>query len=335
MADWLDVWSILGKEQGLELDMLEPVRITVGGVNDPQKLSELVPVMWVQSELLDHGMLEAHKQFFLGKLFKDPLTVYPSDYLPNKGLQNTLGYLAQIVRDGKEGGAESLAKQVLALFTAASMHEYGNWWCRDFRIQSSEAETTIEDWLDKNCPFNFRWHQRSTTLGPDTAFLEYQDFKEVLGAERPATTREFCKIIVAGHRRVLDRYRLVIPTFQQDLPADIETDLLNWWDELQRREEEDAAARQAERDEQEARDRRFRENLEKKRRALLSPEKRNEEFPPLSWTNTTNERLQELLFEAPMTELAVRFSVSETAIRKRVKNAGLSVPRRGHWLKKD
>ena len=176
MADWLDVWSILGKEQGLELDMLEPVRMTVGGVKDPQKLSELVPVMWVQSELLDHGTLEAHKQFFLGNLFKDPLTFYPSDYLSNKGLQNTLGYLAQIVRDGKKGGAESLAKQVLALFTAASMHEYENGWRREFRCESSEAETKIEDWLDKNRPFNVRWHLRSTTLGPDIAFLEYQDF---------------------------------------------------------------------------------------------------------------------------------------------------------------
>ncbi|GAB2208846.1 hypothetical protein ROS1_56640 [Roseibium sp. ROS1] len=68
---------------------------------------------------------------------------------------------------------------------------------------------------------------------------------------------------------------------------------------------------------------------------MLSPEQRNQEFPALSWQNTSNERLQELLFESPMTELAVRFSVSETAIRKRVKSAGLSVPPRGHWLKKE
>jgi hypothetical protein len=63
MADWLDVWSILGKEQGLELDILEPVRMTVGGVKDPQKLSNLIPVMWVSSGLMDQGELEIHKRF--------------------------------------------------------------------------------------------------------------------------------------------------------------------------------------------------------------------------------------------------------------------------------
>jgi hypothetical protein len=335
MADWLDVWSILGKEQGLELDMLEPVRMTVGGVKDPQKLSNLIPVMWVSSGLMDQGELEIHKQFFLGNLFKDPLTFYPSDYLSNKGLQNTLGYLAQIVRDGKKGEAESIAKQVLALFTAASMHEYGNGWRREFRCESSEAETKIEDWLDKNCPFNFRWHLRSTTLGPDTAFLEYQDFEEVLGAESPATTRDFCKIIIAGHRRVLDQYQLVIPTFQYEFRRELESDLLDWWEDLQAREEKAAVQRQAIRDARAAKEQLHHERLEQKRRALLSPERRKQEFPPLSWQNTTNERLQELLFEAPMTELAVRFSVSEAAIRKRVKNAGLSIPKRGHWLKKD
>lgn len=335
MADWLDVWSILGKEQGLELDMLEPVRMTVGGVKDPQKLSNLIPVMWVSSGLMDQGELEIHKQFFLGNLFKEPLVFYPSDYMPNAGLRDTLKYLAQMVHDANERGVESLAKQVLALFTAASMHEYEDSYFRGFKGESDEAEKKIEEWLAEHQPFRFAWHRRSRTLGPNQSFLESMDFYEVLGTERPASIKELCQVIISGHRRVLDQYQLVIPSFQYEFRDEFESDLLDWWEDLQAREEKAAVQRQAIRDARAAKEQLHHERLEQKRRALLSPEKRNQEFPPLSWQNTSNERLQELLFEAPMTELAVRFSVSEAAIRKRVKSAGLSVPPRGHWLKKD
>lgn len=334
MPNWPDVWNDLGKELGVKLEDLEPTRLTIGGVGTAELLSRKFPIVWVKREILELGTLELHKQMLEQREF-------PWLTLDSAGAETTLGHLQGIVQKGASREEHSIALDVLAVFTAASLHEFEkNWEYRVWRDGTSTAREQMESWLSTRKGERYCWHRRSTTLGPEDAFLTWGDLRGVTGRDHwprqttPLTTREFCLAVVAGHKRILDDYALVVPSFQEDLPASIEEDFNTWLAERNAHQETARAERQERQAAVRAQEAKAKQEQDRKRRQLLAPAKRDQEFAPLSWSNTSTERLQELLFEAPMTELAVRFGVSETAIRKRVKTACLALPKRGYWLQK-
>ncbi len=113
--------------------------------------------------------------------------------------------------------------------------------------------------------------------------------------------------MVTGHKRILDEFALVVPNFQEDLPTSIEEDFNTWLAERNAHQETARAERQERQATVRAQEAKAKQDQDRKRRQLLAPARRDQEFTPLSWRNTSTERPQELLFETPMTELAVRF----------------------------
>ncbi|WJS05493.1 hypothetical protein [Roseibium aggregatum] len=280
MPNWPDVWNDLGKELGVKLEDLEPTRLTIGGVGTAELLSRKFPIVWIQRKVLELGTLELHKQMFEQREF-------PWLTLDSAGAETTLGHLQGIVQKGASREEQSIALDVLAVFTAASLHEFEkNWEHRVWRDGTSTAREQMESWLSTRKGERYCWHRRSTTLGPEDAFLTWGDLRSITGRDHwprqptPLTTREFCLAVVAGHKRILDDYALVIPSFQEDLPTSIEEDFDTW---LAERNAQRETAR-AERQDQEAE---AKQDQDRKRRQLLAPAKRDQEFAPLSSRNTS------------------------------------------------
>lgn len=321
MAEWLDIWTKYAAKQGLDLNCLEPVRFTFGGIDRPERRPK---VRWMYRRELDQGKLHIHKQMLLNNSL-------PGPHLESAGSEQTASYLVNLLEE-RGGDKQSLLTGILALISAATVHEFEN--NRELGYLDEEPIACIDEWVaaEMGQKKPFQWHRRSTTLGPGDSFLSSHDFDSPT-YQRKLSNLEFVNAIVIGHKRIFRNFALVVPNYQLAFPEDIVDDLRDWWDQCNKNEEQRLAnlreQQEAIRIEKEKRERR----LDAKRRALLSPEKREQKFERLRWRNTTNEQLQELLFEAPITELAVRFQVSETAIRKRAKAAGLKQPPRGYWLK--
>ncbi len=132
MPNWPDVWNALGKELGVKLEDLEPTRLTIGGVGTAELLSRKV---------LELGTLELHKQML-------ELREFPWLALVSAGAETTLGHLQGIVQKGASREEQSIALDVLAVFTAASLHEFEkNWEYRVWRDGTSTARVQKESWL--------------------------------------------------------------------------------------------------------------------------------------------------------------------------------------------
>ncbi|WP_297834332.1 hypothetical protein [uncultured Roseibium sp.] len=160
MPNWPDVWNDLGKELGAKLEDLEPTRLTIGGVGTAELLARKFPIVWIQRKVLELGTLELHKQMFEQREF-------PWLTLDSAGAETTLGHLQGIVQKGASRDEQSIALDVLAVFTAASLHEFEkNWEYRVWRDGTSTAREQMESWLSTRKGERYCWHRRSTTLGP-------------------------------------------------------------------------------------------------------------------------------------------------------------------------
>ncbi|MCV0426593.1 MAG: hypothetical protein K5905_14080 [Roseibium sp.] len=218
MLDWLEVWTDLGKKHGLKIDALRPIPLVIGGV---ESYDTKQSIRWIERETLEKGPLGIHKRLLQHKKL-------PFPYILSAGARHTLGQLANIVREFSDFDDEALSHRILALFSAASLHEYRGSDFGAFVETSMLAEKNIMTWIEKLSQGDCYKHLRAMTLGPEIPFLSTLDFYKVIGDVRPVTSEEFCLAVFTGHKRVLDRFRLVIPHYQKEIPMEIETEITEW-----------------------------------------------------------------------------------------------------------
>ena len=104
-------------------------------------------------------------------------------------------------------------------------------------------------------------------------------------------------------------------------------------DEIEKNEAEREYRQRREREQQIAKEKLAAKAADEKRRKLLSEDRKDAELPTYSWYYLEDEKLEELLWKHPMTEIAVMCRVTETAVRNRVKERNLNKPPRGHIWK--
>lgn len=334
--DWYARWKEAADRVGFDITAVEPVHMDIGLVGRPERMAELEPLIWVQRSKLAQGSLEIHKS-----ILRDG-RIAVGDRMHKVGAEKTLKYLSEIIRKPTK---ESPSRELVGLLMFASLKEFRGAYMADWRWQSWEFQdsliqwVTSEFWSDRGQPFPWEWHRASSSLGPNMSFLNCEDFLVETGAcdqkslGRPPTFEEMANIFVRGHKYVFDHFALVVPHYQEYAPVEIEADLKEWWQAHQAEREADTARLRAAREAELAAEASREEERDRKRRALLSSAERDLEFPQLDWKAVTPEQLQNLIDEAPITKLAVMFSVTDVAIRKRAKLWGLTMKPQGYWLR--
>jgi hypothetical protein len=147
------------------------------------------------------------------------------------------------------------------------------------------------------------------------------------------TIEQFARIVVRGHRRVLDAFALVRPTYLSGAPSSIQAGLDRWYAEYEAERLCEQKRREAEQALEQTRRAAAAAAAAHRRRQLLPAGERDKDFPQLRWQSITKEALAAGLEAYPVTHLAVMYGVSETAIRKRMDKWGLEPKSRGYWLR--
>ena len=339
--DWLSIWQKEAEAIGMKLDDIRPIKMVVGGIvsSGHWNMPRHSCLVWVKREVIDKGLLEIHKMTEVNEAF-------PFVPVGSAGARSTIDHLKE--RIFLSDAADEVFG-VLEIITRASLHEWKN-------RKGPFVHVDPEGWQDLKSGFNgwaqrlgglgddvSLWHYLSACLGPGVEFLNEEDFSKIccsIDDEEDLDSilvdgDEAIRAIVRGHKRVFDEYRLVFVRFEDDAPEEVADGLRVFREEREAEKRKAEEARAAELALKKEIEKQENAEHERNRRELLGPAAKEKEFEKLNWRTISDADLEKLLYEAPMTELAMRFEVSNVAIKKRINKRKLKHPPQGYFLRKE
>lgn len=230
--------------------------------------------------------------------------VHPSTYDTRQGEIDTLHYLWEN-KDNQEKVAAILFAGSLFPRMGSSRARYpDNWpkrWC--VKILADWAYVT---WTGSRCPS--MWHLSCTDVLP----VVNQDYIYKLD-----TVNALVRYLAEEHASLLLQYRPVVIEYGPNRDPFIARTLQKEY--------------QAEKEQQVELEKRWKqEKAEEEQRR----EKLRREHPRWGdWPSISDAELEQLVWSKPTTQIAKEFGISDVAIGKRCKNAGIPKPKPGFWRK--
>ncbi|WP_315921135.1 hypothetical protein [Mesorhizobium sp. SP-1A] len=225
ICDWFRSWEEAALAADFRWGHLTPISIRIGGLKNPEKVTQLNPICWMNREAVEAGSLQINKELFqTGRI--------PSVESATVGRQHLLSLIQQSYLCSRSNDPASFTFELFNILVQASLHEFD---CRKrfgvWRQWSRAARQEIKEQLGET----HTWHDLSRKLGPDDhdALLWIDHMEDAANTEniqRPLTSIEVRTGILLGLKSVFDQYALVAPIYSNKIPDEFADDFFLWYE---------------------------------------------------------------------------------------------------------
>lgn len=329
MSDWIDKWRDIAWRIGFDTRLANPAFMVIA---TERVSSNTWPAFWIRRTDLPQAQFDIHKHLSkYGRL--------PADYYYTRGAHG-LAYSLRCAAIKDHEVSDDVQKHSLLTLIEASLFEMSKMYANSRELNVVPAIRHIN--RSRADVVETYWHVKCRYLGRDFPLSCDTDW-ETLGLDPnerlTPTVDQIWRAIVVGHKRIFEEYALVIPEYVSRLPPELKAKFNLWQHQFdleqaaeRTRHEKAMLQFRLSNELAEVQKEKMEAERDQKRRALMAPEKRDMQFEFIPWQTIKQPELSQWVWRAPLTELAIRFGVSETAIRKAIKKWRIDAPPKGYWL---